>query len=638
MPISPGQTIGQYVIKKKIGEGGMGAVYLAEQPAVKRSVVLKVLASDFAATPGAVDRFKREADMIARLEHPHILPVYDFGEVDGSLYLVMRFMRGGSMLDLLEAKSLTREQLLDYLGQIAEALDYAHERGVIHRDLKPANILLDDLGNAYLADFGLAKSMEGTRDLTATGSILGTPAYMSPEQARGEKLDARSDVYSFALLLYRGLAGRLPFNVQDPWEMIQKVLTEDPPSILTYAPRLPAAVDEALQRALAKNPARRSDRATEVIQSVRLSLEGALGASPGTTQAGGLRAPVSRPPSGAAAPVSVPAERPRTGRRWVIAAAALLVIGAVVVGGIAVGVSLISGRDALSSEVHVYPAGDSPRSLLFDGESIWVAAFFDNAITRITATGCDATPDPCGKTLDTYPVDSAPVALATDGTSLWVASALNSSLARVSFDTGQEEARFKLPHVPSALLFAGGSIWTANSFAGTVSKISTEGEILGDYAVGQEPLGLAFDGASLWIALQGGRAIVQLDPADGGILNTIPMDGQAFALAFDGQHLWAALGDRGEIVEIDPADGSLLGRVSVGERPSALLFDGMTLWSADQGSDSVSRIDVATAEKTSTIGVKGGPYALAWVPCGEGCGDLWTVNDAEDTLSRVRIK
>src|SRR3990172_1596885 len=247
MPISPGQTIGQYVIKKKIGEGGMGAVYLAEQPAVKRSVVLKVLASDFAATPGAVDRFKREADMIARLEHPHILPVYDFGEVDGSLYLVMRFMRGGSMLDLLEAKSLTREQLLDYLGQIAEALDYANEGGVIHRDLKPANILLDDLGNAYLADFGLAKSVGGTRDLTATGSVLGSPAYMSPEQARGDKLDRRSDVYSFAVMIYLALSGHLPFDADDAWGFITKHISEAPVPIRQYAPDLPTAVEDVLE-------------------------------------------------------------------------------------------------------------------------------------------------------------------------------------------------------------------------------------------------------------------------------------------------------------------------------------------------------------------------------------------------------
>jgi DNA-binding beta-propeller fold protein YncE len=637
MALSTGQTIGQYVIKKKIGEGGMGSVYLAEQPAVKRDVVIKILAADFAATPGAVDRFKREADMIARLEHPHILPVYDFGEVDGSLYLVMRYMRGGSLLDRLDARNLTQEQLLAYLSQIAEALDYAHARGVIHRDLKPANILLDDLGNAYLADFGLAKSMEGTRDLTATGSILGTPAYMSPEQARGEKLDSRSDVYSFALLIYRGLSGRLPFDASDPWSLIQKVLTEPPPSILIYAPRLPAAVDEALQTAMAKNPARRPEHATEVMDAVRMGLAGEAMGPPDITTAGGVRAPVSRPPSSGSAPISVPAAAPRRGTRWAIAGAGVLVIGAVAVGGVLLAVALIS-RGGLAPQVHVYSTGDSPRSLLFDGETIWVASFFDNSITRVSASGCDASPDPCGKEIGTFPVDTAPVALATDGTSLWVASAANSTLARVNLDTGKEEARSKLPHVPSSMLFAGGSLWVSNGFAGTVTKISPAGDVLGDYTAGQEPLGMAYDGSSLWIAVQGGQALVQLDPADGHVVSTVPLDGRAFAVAYDGTHLWAALGDGNEVLEIDPAGRDVLARVTVGERPSALLFDGESLWSADLAGKTVSYIDTKTASLISTIDVQGRPYALAWAPCGAGCADLWTANEADDTLSRVRIK
>jgi DNA-binding beta-propeller fold protein YncE len=638
MAISQGQTIGQYVIKKKIGEGGMGSVYLAEQPAVSREVVVKVLASDFAATPGAVDRFKREADMIARLEHPHILPVYDFGEVGGSLYLVMRYMRGGSLADRLESRSLTRDQLLAYLDQIAQALDFAHARGVIHRDLKPANILLDELGNAYLADFGLAKSVEGTRDLTATGSILGTPAYMSPEQARGEKLGARSDVYSFALLLYRGLAGRLPFDAGDPWALIQKVLTEDPPSILDYAPRLPAGVDDALRDAMAKDPERRPGRATEVLKSVRMALEGTASAVPPAVPSGRASAAASRAASSGRAAVSVPAARPRAGMRWAIAGIGLLVVGAVIVGGGLLAYSILTRGAALAPRASVYPAGDSPRSIIFEGDSIWVADFFDNAITRVTATGCDASPDPCGKPIGTYPVDTAPVALASDGAWLWVASAANSTLTQMSLDTGQEQARFKLAHVPSSMIYADGSLWTSNGFVGTVTKISTGGEILGDYTVGTRPYGMAFDGSSLWVALQEDRAVVQIDPDDGHVVSTIPLDGQAYAVAYDGRHIWAALGDGNQVVEIDPSNGSIVARVQVGDRPSSLVFDGIWLWSADLGSKSASRIDVTTAERTSSIGLEGAPYALAWAPCGEGCGDLWTANEAEDTLSRVRIK
>ena len=168
MPITSGQAIGQYIIQEKLGEGGMGAVYKADQPAIHRSVALKVLSANVSGDPDALDRFKREVDIIAELEHPYILPVYDFGQVDDNPYIVMRYMGGGSLYGQLRERSMSQDQLLRVLRQVAEALDYAHARDVIHRDLKPANVLLDDSGNACLADFGLAKTMAGSRDLTET--------------------------------------------------------------------------------------------------------------------------------------------------------------------------------------------------------------------------------------------------------------------------------------------------------------------------------------------------------------------------------------------------------------------------------------------------------------------------------------
>jgi serine/threonine protein kinase len=231
MDLVPGQILGQYRIIQKIGEGGMGAVYTADQPSIPRTVVIKVLSAAFSEYADARDRFQRELDMITRLEHPHILPVYDFGEVDGNPYIVMRFMTGGTLQDRLKRSTLGRREAIRVMEQIALALDFAHDQGIIHRDLKPGNVLLDESGNAYLADFGLAKSIGGTRDLTATGSVLGSPAYMSPEQARGGKLDRRSDVYSFAVLAYQALSGHLPFDSDDAWGTITKHLSEAPAPI-----------------------------------------------------------------------------------------------------------------------------------------------------------------------------------------------------------------------------------------------------------------------------------------------------------------------------------------------------------------------------------------------------------------------
>ncbi len=356
MDLAPGQTLGQYRIIQKIGEGGMGAVYKADQPSIPRTVVIKVLSAAFSEYADARDRFRRELDMITRLEHPHILPVYDFGDVDGNPYIVMRFMTGGTLQDRLKRSTLGRSEAIRLMEQIALALDFAHDQGIIHRDLKPGNVLLDESGNAYLADFGLAKSVGGTRDLTATGSVLGSPAYMSPEQARGDKLDRRSDVYSFAVLLYLALSGRLPFDSDDAWGYITKHLSEAPAPIRKYAPDLSAAVEDVLAAGLAKDREARPDRATDLISAVREAMSAPASAQRSVTQTAtraGDAAAVSAPSRTVIGP-AVPVAAPRRGRSpW-----SLLIIlgvgalGLLVVGGIVAGV-LFLGRDALFGPTHL---------------------------------------------------------------------------------------------------------------------------------------------------------------------------------------------------------------------------------------------------------------------------------------------
>ncbi len=652
MAITPGQTIGQYTIQGKLGEGGMGAVYKADQPSIHRSVALKVLSASVANDPDALDRFKREVDIIAELEHPYILPVYDFGQVDDNPFIVMRYMGGGSLYHRLRDRNLSQPELLRVLRQVAEALDYAHARDVVHRDLKPGNVLLDESGNACLADFGLAKTMAGSRDLTATGSILGTPAYMSPEQARGDKLDARSDIYSFAVVVYEALSGQLPFQAKTSMEYIQKHLTENPPSIVTVAPRLPPAVGEVLRRAMAKERAQRPARATQLINELEEALAGQPAPMPAArpvpartvagapqTQTVGGQAAAAQPavPAVPAAPTA-PAPPRRLAAFWLVLAAVLLVGVVVVVVLAGAGVFALSGGLG-GPKVATYPVGDSPRSLLFDGRSIWVANFLDGTLTQLTATACAKDPDPCGKATRVIKVDQTPTALAqtTDGKMLWVAIALNSTLMQFDPATHREVARFRLPNVPSALLRVGDELWVANSFTGTVTRVGADGVILGDYPAGPQPVALAYDGLHLWAANQTAGSLTQLNPATGALLHTYPVGGQPAALAFDGQHLWAALSDKNQVAELDPASGSVLARVAVGQRPVSLLFDGATLWSADQAGNSVTRIDVAKASPLATIAVAGGPYALAWAPCGARCGDLWVAGEANDTVSRVRV-
>jgi streptogramin lyase len=639
MAIKPGQTVGQYIIQDKLGEGGMGAVYKAEQPAIHRSVALKVLSANFANDPDALGRFKREVDIIAELEHPYILPVYDFGQVDDNPFIVMRFMAGGTLFQHLRNRSLSQAQLMHVLGQAAEALDYAHARGVIHRDLKPGNVLLDEAGNGYLADFGLAKTLEGTRDLTATGSILGTPAYMSPEQARGEKLDHRSDIYSFAVMVYEALAGQLPFNARSGMEYIQKHLTEAPPSILTVAPRLPRAVGEVLRGAMAKDKNQRPARAGEMMANLEAALSGAQVPAAGRPVAAST---VARPvPArvGTVIPSAVPQAAPRPGNSWLLPAVALLAGGGLIVVILAAAAAVYFGSRLNAPKVFTYPVGDSPRALFYDGNSLWVADFLGSTLTKLSASGCTATAASCGQATATITVDSLPSGVTGDGASLWIASSLKSTLTRFDPAAGEAQALTPLPNVPTVLVLGDGELWTANDFGGTVTRLAFDGSVIANYPAGQSPVALALGADQVWVANRDAGILTRLDPNnDGALTPTAPLGGQPSAVAVTVDRVWAALSDTNEVVEVNPADGSVLRRTTVGGKPVALLFDGVNLWSANEDGNSITRIDLATGKALSTTPVPGGPYALAWSPCGGNCRDIWVAGEAGDTVSRVRVE
>ncbi|MEK6574150.1 MAG: serine/threonine-protein kinase, partial [Chloroflexota bacterium] len=214
--VQPGQQLGPYRIINQIGQGGMATVYKAYHAAMDRYVAVKVLPRQLAESKEFMGRFQQEARTIANLEHPHILPVHDFGESGGITYFVMRFLDTGTLKERIAAGSLSLAEVDRLFTQLADALGYAHQRGVVHRDIKPSNVLVDARGDVFLTDFGIAKLMEGAAQFTATGAITGTPAYMSPEQARGEKLDQRSDIYSLGIVLYEMVTGRVPFEAETP--------------------------------------------------------------------------------------------------------------------------------------------------------------------------------------------------------------------------------------------------------------------------------------------------------------------------------------------------------------------------------------------------------------------------------------
>lgn len=267
-----GKQFGPYTILEPIGEGGMGSVYKSFQANMNRPVAIKTLPRQLAEDPNFAGRFRQEAVLLASLQHPHILPVFDFGECEGYAYLVMPYVKSGTLKDLMKDSPLPLQKIRTLISQIGGALDYAHSHGLVHRDVKPGNVLIDESGNCLLMDFGLAKMFESSQEYTATGGILGTPAYMSPEQGRGEKADRRSDIYALGVMLYEMATGQLPYNAESAIAIIYQHIHDPLPLPRRLNPQLPAAVEKVILKAMAKDPESRYPTAGDMVRALQQAI------------------------------------------------------------------------------------------------------------------------------------------------------------------------------------------------------------------------------------------------------------------------------------------------------------------------------------------------------------------------------
>ncbi|NTU79990.1 MAG: protein kinase, partial [Chloroflexales bacterium] len=264
-----GRAIRGYQLGAQLGSGGFGAVYVAVQPLIEREVAIKIILPQYADQPDFIRRFEAEAQLVARLEHPHIVPLYDYWREPGVAFLVMRYLRGGSLHARLQQGPPPLAQTLQLIEQISAALAAAHRGGVVHRDVKPANILLDPEENAYLADFGIAKDVRRPADLSFGGAFVGSPAYASPEQLRAEPVTPQTDIYALGVLLYELLSGQRPFAGPTPALLAQQHLSAPVPALVELRPGLPPALDQIVQRALAKVPSARYGDVRELAAALR---------------------------------------------------------------------------------------------------------------------------------------------------------------------------------------------------------------------------------------------------------------------------------------------------------------------------------------------------------------------------------
>lgn len=373
-----GKTVGQFEILQEVGRGGMATVYKARQKSMNRTVAVKVLPRHLLHDPSFYERFEREVDVIAHLEHPHILPIYDYGQADGIPFIAMRFLGGGSLEQRVRRGLSDLEELERPLRQIAQALDYAHQQGIIHRDLKPGNIMLDEDGNAYLSDFGIARVLGS--DLTGS-MIIGTPAYMSPEQANGLPIDGRSDIYSLGIVLFELMTGKEPYQAETPMAVLLKHINEPVPPVSSFRPDVPPEIEAVIQKATAKNPDERFSAAGDMAKAYSAALRGETATFEALTKTTGSAAAPTRQPAvthvpGIAAPANMTGQLPqfqtdpnlitggmatgtmappaRRGPSMGVLLALVAVVAIVVVGAV-LGISMLTPEDKPETPVSTVP-------------------------------------------------------------------------------------------------------------------------------------------------------------------------------------------------------------------------------------------------------------------------------------------
>ena len=619
-----GSEIAGFRLEELLGRGGMGAVYRAEDMRLGRKVALKLLAPELAENTRFRERFLRESQLAASLDHPHIVPIYAAGESAGKLYLAMRYVEGYDLRQLLAREgALERTRALGLLEQVADALDAAHERGLIHRDVKPGNILIAERAgreHCYLSDFGLTKQTASISGLTGTGELVGTIAYVSPEQIRGEVVDARADVYALGCVLYECLTGEQPFARESDVATLWAHVNEPAPHLAT---ELGGEIDRVLIRALAKAPADRQQTSGELIASARAAL-GMHGATTSAAPSRSVR---------------------RLGRLQVlIAAAAALGLAAAVAlivslhgpdGITSIGPTSVGVIDPATNELIAdIPIGFT-SSLIAAGEgSIWILDDTRRTLTEI---------DPKTMRIVTargIPTEGIPTGLAVGKGSIWVAAILRSSLVVLELSADdfldlrrtvvlEDGANSLSVQRETVVLAVGeGAVWALERGRGEVTRIDGPSDTPAPIAEGLLADSIAAGGGSVWL---GGRTgVTRIDPKTGTKLNDAPVaavaDSESISVAFGAAAVWFAGSSQQRLYRLT-LEGDVLDSTGLGARPSALAVgDNGVVWVASSEGRSVVRLDSRTDSPVQSIDLGASPdgivaaYGAVWTSPGEPAG------------------
>jgi streptogramin lyase len=591
--LSTGDEIAGYTLESLVGRGGMGEVFRAVDGHLARAVALKVLAPGLVHDEASRERILRESQLAASLDHPNVIPVYAAGEADGHVYIAMRLVEGSDLRSVLRRDGrLEPARAIALVAQVASALDAAHARGLVHRDVKPSNVLIDsqqEREHCYLADFGITTTASDLQPVDVSQRLLGTLAYVAPEQVRGDPVDARADVYSLGCLLFECLTGEVPFVRDSDIAVVFAHLEEPPPKPSERVGELPPEIDGVIARALAKQPGDRYSTCGELVDDAR--------------RAFALDEP----------------RRPRRGLALALAVAVLAVAGAAIAlavrsgsgpaeapTGSVVRIDPASGSVAASYRLSAHPAAVAV------GPQVWVADYRQGTLWRIDPrTGAESSipavgnprgiaiiagqayvgsdggsGDPLGGNVTRYnaltggridSVDVSPCSVAAGAGVVYASGCPN--MNRLSTGLSKlkviHETQIPLPAPPTAehfrnalfgMVVGEGAVWViGDALDPRLFKIEPRsGRLLGTFTLPIVPQRIAAGAGAIWITDAIHDVLVKIDPASGHVLQRFATCRGADGVAVGSGSVWVACGIAGQVTRIDPASGRIVDRIDIG--------------------------------------------------------------------------
>jgi len=653
-----GEVINGYRVEDVRGRGGMGVVYRARQLRPNRVVALKVIAPALADDPEFRRRFEAESEAAASIEHPNVIPIYEVNDSAGLLYVVMRYVDGLDLRELIEI-GLSPRRAVDIASQVAAALDAAHRRGLVHRDVKPGNVLVSDPDHVYLADFGLTKRMDSESRATKTGGLVGTIDYVAPEQVAGERIDGRADVYALGCMLFHALTGRVPYPRDSDLAKIYAHLNERVPSILEVQPNLPSDLDAVMRRGMAKAPDDRYPSAGDLARAAQAAAAGEPTTHREQSVATGAAAPtrISRgdPPAapGKSSGALQPTERPPTGRDeqseasagkplqtrpsgralpkgrakvWLVVALAAVLIGA----GFAA-VTRMEGTRARVSPGRVdgppIPVQSQPTAIAYGAGGVWVASAGDDSVERI---------DPqTGRVTGSAPAGREPYGVAVGEGLIWAVDFRGDTLTRIDPRSMQVVGQpIRVGRGPADVVIADGAAWTANYEDDTLTRVDARtGERVATVRVGDGPVDVAAGFGAVWAANVEEDTLSRVSPRTNDVSGPpIPVGEAPESLATGAGAVWVANIKTDTVTRVDPSTSRVSGRpIAVGERPDDVAVGRSGVWVANQDADAVMRIDPATRKVSGPLHVGNAPSSLA-----VGADTIWVGNFQGETVVRIR--